>query len=104
MSKTLVVKDPKRGTTRSLSIIAVGVVAIGSFLWLTRADSRDREAAPTAPPAALASSGDASTAVVDLVSFCGSSQTGPVEVDYEGLDMQGVDRTPVDLALASLIR
>jgi len=104
MSKTLVVKDAKRGTTRSISIVAAGVVAVGSFLWLTPADSRDREATPAPPPAAIASSGDASTAAVDLVSFCGSSQNGPVEVDYERLDMQGVDRTPVDLALASLIR
>ena len=104
MSKTLVVKNPKRGTTRSLSIVAAGVVAVGGFLWLTPADSRDREATPTTQPAAFASTGDASTAAVDLVSYCGSSENGPVELDYEGLDMQGVDRTPVDLALASLIR
>ena len=104
MSKTLVVKDPKRGTTRSLSIVAAGVVAVGSFLWLTPADSREHEATPTPQPVAVASSAPASTAAVDLVSYCASSENGPIEVDYERLDTQGVDRTPVDLALASLIR
>ena len=104
MSKTLVVKEPKRGTTRSLSLVAAGVVAVGGFLWLTPADSREHEATPTSQPAAIALSADASTAAVDFVSYCASNENGPVEVNYERLDMQGVDRTPVDLALASLIR
>ena len=100
MGTSLVVKDPKRGSAWSLSVLAAGVVAVGAFLWLTPADSNEHAVTPTAQPAAFALSAPASTAAVDLVSYCGSSENGPVEVDYERLDMQGVDRTPVDLALA----
>jgi hypothetical protein len=99
MGTSVVVKDPKRGPVWSLSVLAAGVVAVGAFLWLTPADSNEHAVTPTAQPAALALSAPASTAA-DIASYCGSSENGPVEVDYERLDMRGIERTPVDLALA----
>lgn len=98
MSKSLVVKDPKRGPALSLSVLAAGAIAVGTFLWLTPAESHEQGGTPTAQPAELALSAHTSTAPVDPVSYCGSSENGPVEFDFEGLDMQGVDWT--DLAVA----
>jgi hypothetical protein len=91
----------RRGRLALLAVAALAAAALVLSSLPARhqplAESNDHGVTPTAEPAALAPSARADTAAGDLVSYCGSSQSGQVEVDYELLDMQGVDATPVVL-------
>jgi hypothetical protein len=85
MGKSLVVKDPKRGPVWSLFLLAAGIVAVGTFLWLTPADPDEQGVTPTAQPAALAPSAYASTGDVDGPDTVVAEVTTPTPLDLATL-------------------